>query len=149
MSGLGARGGSVGGDTRVVATAGRHWGGAARESLPAPLTAPPPTPSRSTPPAMCPERAQPLASQRVVGKGKLLLSSFCRDDNWPCFSRRFLFDRCGPSYPTAFETVFYSVSDRIYYIRIVLSHVSGSARYVTPCGCHGRSADAARLSEYP
>lgn len=22
-------------------------------------------------------------------------------------------------------------------IRIVFSHVSGSARYVTPCGCHG------------
>lgn len=30
-----------------------------------------------------------LASQRVVSKGKLLLSSFCRDDNWPRSGRRF------------------------------------------------------------
>lgn len=56
----------------------------------------PPAMCPHTPPryplAMCPERTQPLASQRVVGKGKLLLSSFCRDDNWPHFKRGFRFE---------------------------------------------------------
>lgn len=94
MSGLGVRGAEVSEATRasVPLQAATEAG---RPGTDPPRPAPPRRPP-SAPPAMCPERAQPLASQRVVGKGKLLLSSFCRDDNWPCFrplSGRFRFDR--------------------------------------------------------